>query len=578
MRSNNFGMLDRNANVHYKGDTFVNYILDSIRKRSHRSVSEDQPAEAIGKNKKVLRLVIGNLTTPYDRRNIEKVSKTLYSLCNEEGSYIPLTTFENNKTNIHCGQHGGFHFMVSRNEISLFIFRNLTPGEVDYRLLRRILWKYGRHMDTLCIMFTCPGYYGVLKDLSCFKKVRTIEIDIPSLQRNGIGIFKYCRDLRPTNLRIRQLSHYQIERNDKEVFTIPSSVQNIHFASGPECLKWLLDKMRPLPKKCFENFTIIEYSFSRLQSVDDKFCFLNIIQYFKQINYYIDDIISNVVDKSVTEILYKYKIASSINLYFSEDKFNGITSMSPRGLAEFTYNRGSVLSDFSKRFLSQPGIYLNIHMLKISDKNYCRKHYPFSSFEVKSLTMDVEKMKKLEKLDIDLHLFGTFTDFKYFCNGTGGDLKYLRVGRCSTIMSYYFSEISSSFKKLEYLFLNDVGPYTNVSFREILEYFPYLKGLKVVFNEFYNPRHVVYNLEKKVNGKKIGVFEWPKIDYLYIVFNCSITEYYDDILKIERNTPRKMGQFLIKRGNHRGKIYCHIVFQRCANLFDRFEQLFDSSY
>ncbi|CEF64858.1 Hypothetical protein SRAE_1000311100 [Strongyloides ratti] len=552
-------------------DNFNNQLNISLNTRNKKEENKKN-------EEKILKLIIRNLTNPIDRKNVEIASKKFYYLCNEIGSYIPISGYENVTRQHIYGDEKGFNFKISNKEICLDIFRTLMPEDFGYHKLRILFNKYAPHMESLFINMKNFSCYDVFKDLECFENIKTVKIDNNFLQRNGFEIFNVCPSLKPINLYIIKTYSNDMNIIDNETFKYPTSIKNIFFESDPKSLNWLLDKMINLPKKYFENFFISENSFLNLISNDDEVNFINIIQYFKKVNYYASDFLLNITDKYISKIFQNLEIQSTINISFSKNNFGTNIFESSEMIKKFDDRRGVILSYPSNRFLSQPGVYLNVHVLRINDKKNSRKNHPFSSYEVKFLTEDISKMNQLEKLDIDLNLFSCFLDFKYFCNSIRSNLNCLRIGKCSTIMSYHLSEISRHFKKLEYLFLDDVGPYTSVTLSKILSEIKYLKGLKIIFNEFYNAKHILDDLERKVDDKKIGVLNWPEIDYLYIVFICSIKEYEDIIFNIEKNTPRMIGKFLVKQKNYQGKMYYHIVIQRSSILFDKFEELFDSKF
>ncbi|CEF64859.1 Hypothetical protein SRAE_1000311200 [Strongyloides ratti] len=544
--------------------------------------SVDKPLEkyittAIERNTNILKYLMKSLPNPKDRKNIEVVSKKFYSFSNDPISYVPLSKSEKISKQFINEESGSYQLIISGGEVIINILETLQPKDQSFDVLRRILKKYIPIMESLYFMITTPNYYKIFENLNCFDRIKTVKIDINSLQKSGTRIFKECPSLKPVNIYIKDLSLL----NNREIcdcieYQFPSSVKNFYFESNPEILEWLLSKVSFYDYGYFDNFFMSKYSFIKLMDSNVKSNFLEIIKYFKRISYYNGDFYASPFDKNVGEVLSKYNIKTFANVYFSKNNIIKNFLDCPNKLKEFDEIRGNILRKRNCRILGNKGIYSSINKLIISDIIEARKFHPFSIYELQFLIYDIEKMKKLDHLEIDLHLFKSFPDFKKFFCAIKSQIKYLKIGKCSTIMSYYFPEIKRYCGKLMYLYLEDVGPYTTVTIKNILTTIKNLKGLKIKFNDFYNFKYILESLEKK-DGVE-SVLDWPKIDFLNIICPFPDNENYEKIRQIEYNTPRKTGKFMLKEIVHNGKICCQIIVQRSTKLYDQFEEIFDTYF
>uniref|UniRef100_A0A0N5BBU7 F-box domain-containing protein n=1 Tax=Strongyloides papillosus TaxID=174720 RepID=A0A0N5BBU7_STREA len=475
----------------------------------------------LGKDTDLWKKIIKMLSNPKDRKNIELVSRDFYALSNDPSSYLPLSRSEDVLTQFISGGLTTYQFIIHGREVILNILKPVQDSNTDFENLRGIIKKYTPNMGSLYFLIAPSNYYEVFKDLKCFDGIKTVKFDIISLIRAGIRIFKECPDLRPTNVHIKSLSSIETEEvHDSLEFQFPVTVKNIYFESNPEYLEWLLPKVSYHGHGHFDSLTISEWTFRELINSEMKETFLEIIEFFKEISYYNEDFHASPFDVEVGKILLEHNIAAVVNVYFSEDKQYKDTrdGSEMMELSELTYRKR--LRKKNRKFLGLKGVYLNVYKLIISDKISARKHRPFSSDELESLIKNLRKMKKLRELEVDLCLFKSFPDFREFLNGIRGEVKALKIGGCSTIMNYHLPVIKSRCSMLEFLYLEDVGPYTTVTINSILENIKGLKGLKIVFNNFYNFKHILGDLEKEIDGKKyfdldnfdIGIFDgYPRI-------------------------------------------------------------------
>uniref|UniRef100_A0A913HV23 F-box domain-containing protein n=1 Tax=Strongyloides stercoralis TaxID=6248 RepID=A0A913HV23_STRER len=556
-------------------DNKINKDNDNIDNfSSHEGLIKEYILSEIKKSKSILNSLIQNLPTPKDRKNIEVVSKKFYSLSNDPTSYVFLSKSEKISKQFINGELGNYQLIISGNEIIINILESFQFKDDDYNLLQRIMKKYIPIMESLYFMITSPNYYEIFENLNCFDRIKTVKIDVHSLQRSGIRIFKECSLLKPVNIHIKDLALLNNrDIYDSVEYQFPSTVKNIYFESNPEVLEWLLRKVSLFREGYFDNFFMSKYAFTKLMDSNKKNTFSEIIKYFKRISYFNGDFYASPFDINVGNILYKYNIKTIVSIYFSKNNIIKNVLNCPKRLCVFDEIRGSILGKKNCRILEHKGIYSNIDKLIISDVIEARKFHPLSFFEIQFLINDLERMRKLDYLEIDLHLFKTFPDFKKFFSAIKCQIKYLKIGKCSTIMSYYLPEIRRYCEKLEYLYLEDIGPYTTVTIKDVLNTIKSLKGLKIKFNNFYNFKYILESLEKKVGVKSI--LDWPEIDFLNILCPIPDNDNCEKMRQIEYNTSRKIGKFMIKEIVCNGKIFYQIIVQRSTKLYDQFEEIFD---
>uniref|UniRef100_A0A0K0FDA3 F-box domain-containing protein n=1 Tax=Strongyloides venezuelensis TaxID=75913 RepID=A0A0K0FDA3_STRVS len=530
----------------------------------------------LGKDTDLWKKIIKTLSNPKDRKNIELVSRDFYALSNDPSSYIPLSRSEEVHTQFISGDLTTYQFIIYGREIIFNILKPVQDSNTDFENLRGIIKKYTPSMGCLYFLIAPSNCYEVFKDLKCFDGIKTVKFDIISLIRGGIRIFKECPDLRPTNVYIKSLSSIEIEDvYDSLEFQFPVTVKNIYFESNPEYLEWLLPKVSYHGHGHFDSLIISECTFKELVNSEMKETFLEIIEFFKEISYYNKDFHASPFDLEVGKILLEHKISAVVNVYFSEDNEDKDTQDGSEMMELSGVTRRRRSKKRNRRFLGLKGVYLNVYKLILSDKISARKYYPFSSNELESLIKNLRRMKKLRELEVDLCLFQSFPDFRQFLGGIRSEIKALKIGGCSTIMHYHLPVIKCRCSKLEFLYLENVGPYTTVTINGILETIKGLKGLKIVFNNFYNFKNVLRDLEKEIDGKKY--LDWPNIDFLNIICAFPDIDYLKNINEIEFNTPRRAGKFFVKNIKNNGNNFLQIVIQRSTCMYDQFEEIFDRS-
>uniref|UniRef100_A0A0K0G008 BTB domain-containing protein n=1 Tax=Strongyloides venezuelensis TaxID=75913 RepID=A0A0K0G008_STRVS len=509
---------------------------------------------------------------PYDVAVKDKqiIDKSFCNLSDKINSQVELSKKEKVMEAFIAKEDGVFSFITFGKEVQLYVFRKLTSNESYNQIIRKNFQKFAPRMESLYVVMIHPNSYELLRGLECFYNIKTIKIDVLSLQRNGNRILTNCSSLKPINLHIKEFTNRIDKISDSEEFRFKSYIKNIIFESDPQSLRWLLDRLEIYDKRELESFYIYYSSFSRLTTYDDKNVFLNIITYFKEVNYFMDDFILSEVDILFAKVVGIFNLRLNISVYFSQNSFNKNILECPGIIDDFNENRGNFLGNPLNRFLSQSSVYLNVRKLAINDFYGTRRQCPFSMYEIKLLTQDILLMYFLEQLDIDLHLFKNFPDFRYFFNGIKSDLKYLRIGKCSTIMSYHFPVIANNCHDLKYICLEEVGPYTNVTINEVLKHLKNLKALKITFSDFYNVKYIIDNLTKKVNRKRVDVLQWPDIDSLEVHFSTFDEDYQKIFLELEKNTPDIIGKLLIRSELVGQKMYYKILIQRHEAVTESF--------
>uniref|UniRef100_A0A0K0FMS6 F-box domain-containing protein n=1 Tax=Strongyloides venezuelensis TaxID=75913 RepID=A0A0K0FMS6_STRVS len=534
------------------------------------------PAEIVGHNMDVMKLIINKISSDEERKNIELTCKAYYLLCNSPNSYLPLVGYEADKYSFSKWQEkGGFTFFIHNDEIEITIPETFFFNDTNSTVIKGALEKYIPKMKTLYIMKLFPQHIEFFKKLNCFQNIEIIKFSRYALQINAGEILEKCQNLKPLTLianndhissyNIRSLSPH--ENNLK----FPPTLKNIHYDCYSEDFMWLLSSMKGIEIRNFDNLVITKEMIDFLHYDEMELAYLKFITFFKSVNYYANDFICSDFDRIFGRTLAQHNIAVSVNIHF-ESNILGlrryVNLLDQRDQYEF---RRNILNNKNSRFLANPGVYHNIRSLIIFDLNFSRFYYPFTYTEVQTLSQDLAMMNSLITLEISFNLIPDYSSFYQICSALGKRLKNLRMYYCGKMGSSHFDILSENCTGLKNLSLISLK-FEVTSIDKIISLFKDLKGLEVEFQKCKIP--FVSTWECLGLDDDDYKLKWPEVNFLRIICNLKNYDEHTSFEKMERNTPRKSGRLFLRKFHRDEETFIEIIIQKSASNCDTFDKIF----
>uniref|UniRef100_A0A0N5CEX1 F-box domain-containing protein n=1 Tax=Strongyloides papillosus TaxID=174720 RepID=A0A0N5CEX1_STREA len=392
----------------------------------------------------------------------------------------------------------------------------------------------------------------------------------------GKIIFDYWKNLNPKTIKFTRLhpARYYYRENYLDdgllLKLFPCSVKNIELDCACNKINWLFNLIIFFPKRRFDT---LEFGDKFLSGVGGVWNFGNklikLIERFKQVKITLKDELSHgIAGYFFRKMIFLWQINDT------EIEFD--VKLSLKKLAD-DQNRLSIpeREQTPEGFAAEifKSLFLKMKCLSVT----CERSWTKPSIRFRGLfTKLVGEMANLKTLEMSMKIFSGLKEFYSFINVLSIGIKNLKFVNCGRLNNYSMKLLSTNCPNIENLSIESVN-WRNISIRKITSLFKNLKSLSILF--LHDEKNI--SLFKKLVGASdengFKVTAWPELDFLQIIFASPTAREKSEVEKIERNTPRKSGVFLV---NHYPDTYgsnnnvLEVIFQKKAGYYSEFMDIF----
>uniref|UniRef100_A0A0N4ZU14 F-box domain-containing protein n=1 Tax=Parastrongyloides trichosuri TaxID=131310 RepID=A0A0N4ZU14_PARTI len=525
--------------------------------------------EVVGKNFRLMSLIIRHIDDIKERKNIELTCKDYYKWCHKKESNIPLSISETSNTeSLRWRDDPGLIFEYKGNEIEINLPCHYGFTENSKYTLQRLFLKYLPTVESLNITKLYEKHLTFFKNIQCYENIKTLIITPLVIYNGGLQLFFTCPNLKPKTLIISDVEMpFHIYRNYfdfiKTENEMPYFIRNIELHCEVNSLKWLFKRIKMQKCGYFDELNLSRKMCENINHLNKYEFVQKILPYFKKVNYFIEDLLSVEKYQPIASAVGFLNLKLSLNIIFSKN-INYGNSLSLCEIMPHNDIRNKILEINECRFLANPGITSNIYQLRIFDIFHVRSMHPFTINEIEVLKHDLLKMKYLRTLEMDYFLLResslfdeSFFDIKF-------NLRNIKFYECRNMKYSDLVLIEQSCKKLENLCLLKLHD-SEITIKSLTQIFGNLKGL---YAEFCDNQEISNIFELYDNKHK-----WPRYNYLNIISQITKFQEYK-INSIEQVLPRQPGQLTIKKYYLKNSLYCNIICQNNLNNHTKFNTLF----
>uniref|UniRef100_A0A0K0ET57 F-box domain-containing protein n=1 Tax=Strongyloides stercoralis TaxID=6248 RepID=A0A0K0ET57_STRER len=551
-------------------------LIEKVRLSKKLSLPKKiSPAEIVGNEDNLMSYIIKMISEPKDRKNLRAVSRRFYNLCNAKKNYISFVK--------HLKKEPPSNNLMYREEIykyeplihihkdSLMLsLPNFLSTTTEYLKKHKDIIAMNKYKITKLEIESINGHYvRFFENLNCFDCVEVVTFN--PLHRLSINfrIFSKCSNLKPKTLKFMSRGKSSIvkptERLDIIPKLIPDSVKCIYLHCTPQEIKWIFKIAKYIPERRFETLVLSQNYLTNLVNLTDarenmiqltkcfknvKFCLdltmsYGVIRYFESNSW-----LFNVAEG--TNVIYYTKISlfknPSIRYQSSTDEVVPEHFENKYGLSKFEY----FCMTTNDTWLNPPPLYRN----------------PFIFL--------VEMMENLVTLEISMRTFSTPHEVEMFFRIITCRLENIKITNCEKLKKKSIKTLADRCKCIRNISLEGLNSKV-ISIKTIIEFFKNLKGLSIFYP---SNKKVVKAFADFVGSKSIPnnrITKWPEIDFLHIVFSEPTSKDRYILKKIDMDTPRRCGRFIVKyhrKSRYNPVKFSEIIIHKSSNFYSDFIKLF----
>uniref|UniRef100_A0A0K0FD82 F-box domain-containing protein n=1 Tax=Strongyloides venezuelensis TaxID=75913 RepID=A0A0K0FD82_STRVS len=566
--------------------------LGSEKKVQNDEETSDQltAEEIVGRNMYLMNMIVRNIENVEDRKGIAESCSAYKSLCNSKKSYADFYKYEMNKRyeQSFTGKKQVFIIFGEILVINILFYRTIATEQLEM-ISNEILMN--RYKIKGLKIISCPiEYLNFFKELDCFENTKTVYFDASDLEFIPLEIFSEWKSLKPDTFiignfyKLRDYSfwHSDITNNFFKSLNFPKSVKNIHLILSRRIdIFWLVDTLRDLNNYEFDLLKLViredftEFSLNNvIQTVSPVArCFKEIEISLGYINYYYDPV------AYFEEIFYCFKQIIKFNLA-AEIKFNvekgDIDVWLNRKL--LLQERNTTLNYDQDKIVSQRSMQLK--SIRLVRSTWTNIFGCLNDDELRFIREGLSKMKNLLTLDIDISTMRSNLNFSTLFSALNSNLKNIKLCKCGSVIKPSDLEtLSMHCSNIENICLEDIDR-NDITIGLVTSLFKNLKGLELKFKFPYFGGNVIIDLIKKDEINRNHRLNWPDLNFLCVYFDSVFKSEEHLLYTMEKSTPRKPGQFLVKRevdtvGSMKK---WRIIIQKDLNYASIFSDIFNSSY
>uniref|UniRef100_A0A0N5B8N8 F-box domain-containing protein n=1 Tax=Strongyloides papillosus TaxID=174720 RepID=A0A0N5B8N8_STREA len=543
-------------------------------------------AEKVGRNMDLMSLIVKNIDNVNDRNGIAESCKDLNILCNSKRSYVKSYRHEmkrNYKVDFH---RDGPLFILFGEMLAINISRYCRSNTRKLEMSINEIIKNRHKIKILKIKNLPSEYFKFFKGLDWFENIKTVYFDMLESNYNPLGIFSEMKSLKPETLIFGKASKFWFTYKNfdgiiycNEDFTFPKSIKNVHLVSETENINWIENALRIFNHYELDSLVLGE-NFTRFLTADSMNRVASIARYFKKIQFSIICSVDVSLNEYFKQTFGSLALLESCNMisdiHFDVQKCD--VDVWARSDPPTEEENNTLICNLYEN-VSLYERYLHMKNVKIVFSDFCYDYYAMEDTEIMSILQGLSKMRNLRTFEIDCMLMPESFNFSNLFDVFNGNLKNIKLCSCSThLKANDLKTLSKYCPNIENICLEDVEE-CEITIKLITSLFKNLKGLKLDYLHYFSCVNVINDLIKKDKINENHRLDWPNLNFLSVYFDIP-TEVEKGILDaMDKNTPRKPGQFLLKRDVfHRDSYAWQIIIQKDTSYDSIFYDIFDGYY
>ncbi|CEF66134.1 Hypothetical protein SRAE_2000080400 [Strongyloides ratti] len=539
------------------------------------------PAEIVGNDDFLMSQIIRMIPNSKERANLRLTSKRLNILCNSKLNNKPFQKFLTRENS------NGFEWEIfNRKNVHTFVevvgdtlairVPHCNSNVLAYLEKRREMIEFHRFkIKKLEVENIHDGCLNFFKKLDCFENVEMVTFHPVNASTLVLKFFECCSNLKPSIVRFawlylsRIIFHPTYGNVDFDKL-FPKSVKTIQIDCNLYAIQWLFKLSDHIPNMYFDTLILGDGFYNGL----------NILSGIREKSLKLMRCFQNVEIKFNEEL--EYDVTSSLLGNLSLFEIDGGTKLSYDvmiTLHKFRYVRFNPLHDelMPEDIDIRLAAYniLNIHHFRVQcDSSWTKP----SKFYINPFPKLFEMMRNLTTLELSMRIFRSTDEFKVLVKKLSINIKNVKLSQCEKLKSACIESLADACKQITYLSLEHVKS-NAISIKKTISVFKNLKGFSIFFL-YHNKNIDSFNDLIKINDTNgVATLNWPELDFLQVVFNSPRVKVKKLIEQIEKNTPRKCGEFIIKY--HSKKSFCssevlEILIQKSSKYYCKFIGLFST--
>uniref|UniRef100_A0A0N5C2Y9 F-box domain-containing protein n=1 Tax=Strongyloides papillosus TaxID=174720 RepID=A0A0N5C2Y9_STREA len=543
-------------------------------------------AEKVGRNMDLMNLIIRNIDNVEDRKGIAESCKALNILCGSKKSHVEFYKYDMREKRILNFPRDEPLLIIFGEILVISISRYCRSMTKKLEMIRSKILMNKYKIKALKIRNLPAGYFDFFKELDCFESVNTVYFDVLKSDHIPLRIFNEWKNLKPDTLIFGNVYRSNFDYRDSERalhwnenYTFPESIKHVHLICGGENVDWMANALRNFNHYELESLTLVSGKNSaEILTADYMKSIVSIARYFKEVifslcydgflpsNEYFRQTLSCFAGVESCDIIidFNFNVAKcDVDVWVGNDPSN----REENDALNFNLYENVSLDDR----------YLHIKSVEIHDNIWGGDF--LDEDEIMNIQDGLSKMKNLLTLEVNFFIMPrNFNSSSLFC-ALNGNLKNIRL----RFLDECFDEndlktLAKYSPNIENIFLEEVEEH-GITIKMVTSLFKNLKGLRINFDFRYPTKNVVIDLIKEdvINGNHL--LDWPKLNFLCVHFRQPDVIERELLDAVDRNTPRKPGQFLVNRDiMDDGVSMWQIIIQKSTNCAYIFNNIFDNLY
>uniref|UniRef100_A0A0N5CDD3 F-box domain-containing protein n=1 Tax=Strongyloides papillosus TaxID=174720 RepID=A0A0N5CDD3_STREA len=542
-------------------------------------------AEKIGRNMNLMNLIVRNIDSVKERRNIAQSCKAFNILCNSKKSYV-----ESYKHRME--DHYDLKFPKSKPLYILFdevlvinISRYRRRRTRKLEMVRNEIMMNKYKIKALKIRNLPAEYFNFFKELDCFENVNTVYFDVLDPEHVPLGIFSEWKGLKPDTLifgesKIYHFGHEDLDRalHSSESYTFPESIKHVHLICEGENIDWMVNALRNFNHYELESL-VLGSKFTKHLTTDTMKSLVPVVRYFKEVQFSVNCRRPLPLNKYFSQTLDDFNAVRDfdtvVSIHFNVTKCDAeVWASDDPPMAEnnntLSYNLYENVS-LKERYR---------HMKSVRIKAPTHPFLDLGLPQMRVITKKLSEMKNLLTFEMQYEAMACcyFRVSKLFC-ALNRNLKNVRFYYCDVYLTEYdLVTLSKYCPNIENICLEDIDR-RGITIKLITSLFKNLKGLELEFICHRSIKDVINDLIKRdeINGNHL--LNWPNLNFLSVYFSPPKAIQKELLDAMDKNTPRKSGQFLIRRNiRFYSRNVWQIIIQKNMSCASTFNNIFHDPY
>uniref|UniRef100_A0A0N5A773 F-box domain-containing protein n=1 Tax=Parastrongyloides trichosuri TaxID=131310 RepID=A0A0N5A773_PARTI len=446
------------------------------------------------------------------------------------------------------------------SSIALNIPISFLEDDLTNEVLRTTYEKVKAEMyrtNILIIKNVSESFLRNIGSLLDFKYIHTLIFHTGNLNFIPANIFTCIPSLKPEIIYFVKDPSLQVygDRNNFDNFgnTIPDRVKKIIVSDCSNDIDLLSRMFRQCEIGKFETLSLSTDFYTSLNSPDQASNMYILLKSFKNVKIFLKVILSN----NDIELPIRVLLSDSLNI---NEPIPWKMSYAIILLYKdpLHYNPHEIVQ------IENTEKYPYIETLVISRSVDCTSL--LTPINTETLHNKLTLMTNLTSLHIDYDLILSFKDF---CGSLSGSLRTIKIRECFNLKVGDLRYLSQKCQRIECLYLQDIKS-SRINLKEILKTFKNVQYVFLQYKRFFPKQNVIRDIKE---GDKL---KFPPIKFVMITCEKFNSRQLEEIERLEKNTPRKIGQFIFLPDiNVPGSslIYSSFIFQQNSSEFSNINNI-----